>query len=180
MSEGKTQVSEWIFGYGSLMWDAGFEFIEKRPATVSGWHRRFALLSTLAWGTSERPGLSAALFPGGTCLGYALGVGEGMVGQVTEILDAREFRYDKKEITIRDRDGASFLATTYVRRPACDFFLDETSPNALAPYVIQGSGKKGTSLEYLEKTVGALDELKSGPTSAHALLKHVRFLKTDI
>src|SRR5690349_5858069 len=29
----------WVFGYGSLIWRPDFEFAERRPAKVHGWHR---------------------------------------------------------------------------------------------------------------------------------------------
>ena len=29
----------WIFGYGSLIWRPDYEFVERRPARVHGWHR---------------------------------------------------------------------------------------------------------------------------------------------
>ena len=31
----------WLFGYGSLIWKADFPFIERRPASIAGWVRRF-------------------------------------------------------------------------------------------------------------------------------------------
>ena len=31
----------WLFGYGSLIYKAGFDYTEHRPATITGWARRF-------------------------------------------------------------------------------------------------------------------------------------------
>ena len=33
--------SVWLFGYGSLIFKADFPFIERRPASIAGWTRRF-------------------------------------------------------------------------------------------------------------------------------------------
>jgi len=33
----------WVFAYGSLIWDPGFEFAEARPALLRGYHRAFCL-----------------------------------------------------------------------------------------------------------------------------------------
>ena len=35
----------WVFGYGSLLWKPGFEFVEKRPALLYGYHRSFCIWS---------------------------------------------------------------------------------------------------------------------------------------
>ena len=31
----------WLFGYGSLIYKAGFDYIERAPATIEGWVRRY-------------------------------------------------------------------------------------------------------------------------------------------
>lgn len=31
----------WLFGYGSLIWKADFDYLERRPAAITGWARRF-------------------------------------------------------------------------------------------------------------------------------------------
>ncbi len=33
----------WVFGYGSLLWDPGFEYEERRPALLYGYHRSFCV-----------------------------------------------------------------------------------------------------------------------------------------
>ena len=58
-----------MFGYGSLMWQPDFRYVERRPAMLWGWHRAHALISTAAWGSAERPGLILTLLRGGACLG---------------------------------------------------------------------------------------------------------------
>ena len=35
----------WVFGYGSLMWQPGFDYLEKQPARLHGWHRSFCVYS---------------------------------------------------------------------------------------------------------------------------------------
>jgi cation transport protein ChaC len=35
----RTESDLWVFGYGSLMWRAGFEFTERRQARLIGGHR---------------------------------------------------------------------------------------------------------------------------------------------
>lgn len=51
----------WVFGYGSLMWNPGFDFAERREAALPGYHRSFCLWSVRYRGTPARPGLVVAL-----------------------------------------------------------------------------------------------------------------------
>jgi cation transport protein ChaC len=55
----------WVFAYGSLMWNPGFEVAASEDAVAFGWHRAFALRIERLRATSEAPGLMLALRPAG-------------------------------------------------------------------------------------------------------------------
>ena len=59
--DGHAQV--WLFGYGSLIYKADFPYIERRPASIEGWTRRFWQGSHEHRGTPMAPGLTGC--PGG-------------------------------------------------------------------------------------------------------------------
>src|SRR5262249_26280423 len=62
----------WVFGYGSLMWDPGFHFVEVRRANVEGYKRRFTLKIEIARGSPGHPALMLSLEQQpGCCAGLA-------------------------------------------------------------------------------------------------------------
>lgn len=46
-----------VFGYGSLMWRPGFDYLDARPATAVGARRALCVWSNAYRGSPERPGL---------------------------------------------------------------------------------------------------------------------------
>ena len=53
LSEWGGQEDLWVFGYGSLIWRPDFDYAERRPALVHGWHRALKMWSRINRGTPE-------------------------------------------------------------------------------------------------------------------------------
>src|SRR6202011_2146614 len=64
----------WVFGYGSLMWRPGFDFLEQVPARLIGEPRALCVYSFDHRGTPEKPGLVLGLDRGGAARGIAFRV----------------------------------------------------------------------------------------------------------
>ncbi|HEY0235981.1 MAG TPA: gamma-glutamylcyclotransferase, partial [Afipia sp.] len=80
----------WVFGYGSLMWRPGFDYLEEVPARLIGEHRALCVYSINHRGTQERPGLVLGLDRGGACQGTAFRVAEAHRTETLAYLRRRE------------------------------------------------------------------------------------------
>ena len=150
----------WIFGYGSLMWNPGFPFIDKRHAVLRGFHRRFCIRSTIYRGTPEQPGLVLGVDAGGECNGMAFRVARAEREQVIGYLIAREMRnqvYTPTWVSVLI-DGEPHDALTFVvRRDHRQFTCLPESETA--EIIASCAGQNGSNYEYLENTVHALHAL---------------------
>jgi cation transport protein ChaC len=63
--------TDWVFAYGSLIWNPEFDFEHSERARLQGYHRAFCISSTRYRGTPEQPGVVLGLDRGGTCIGLA-------------------------------------------------------------------------------------------------------------
>ena len=63
----------WVFGYGSLIWNPGFDVAEQAIARLEGYQRSFCMRSIHHRGTVADPGLVLALDASGSafCDGVA-------------------------------------------------------------------------------------------------------------
>jgi glutathione-specific gamma-glutamylcyclotransferase len=63
--------ADWIFAYGSLIWNPEIDFELAELGKVYGKHRNFCIQSTMYRGTPECPGVVLGLDQGGSCVGMA-------------------------------------------------------------------------------------------------------------
>jgi cation transport protein ChaC len=151
----------WVFGYGSLIWKPEFDFDARRAAQVHGYHRRLCLHSVHYRGTHDCPGIVAGLDRGGSCLGMAYRIAAARVPQVFGQLWEREmflgsYRPTWMRAHLRGGGTAQVLAFV-VRRDACNY-AGRLSERQLLDILVRACGTRGTSLEYLQRTVAALHE----------------------
>jgi cation transport protein ChaC len=166
----------WVFGYGSLIWNPCFHFVERRVVTVAGWHRRFCLWTSLGRGTQERPGLMLGLERGGACRGVAFRLAPEAVECELDIVWRREMVTSAyRPAWVRARSAAEPLwaiAFTINRRhPRYAGRLEEAR---IVEAIATARGPLGPCSEYLFNTVAHLDELGVPDRRLHALCRAVR------
>ena len=167
----------WIFGYGSLMWNPGFPYLEREPALLRGYHRAFCLYSRHYRGTPERPGLVLGLDRGGSCRGFAYRVAERHRDEVHQYLRERELRnyvYVERLLPVNLPRDRRVRARAYVADRSHPQYVGRRPLEELAALVLQGVGINGTCADYLANTVRHLDAFGIKDSLLHELARLVR------
>jgi len=154
----------WVFGYGSLMWRPGFEFLEQRPARLNGAHRALCVISHFHRGTPERPGLVLGLDRGGACRGMAFRVSGKNREQVIQYLREREqvtsvYLEKYRLVDLLDGDRQRVSAVCYLVDRGHAQYSGALSLEEQLTYVKRGHGKSGNNPDYVLATVEALKGL---------------------
>ncbi|WP_088332846.1 gamma-glutamylcyclotransferase [Lacimicrobium sp. SS2-24] len=151
--------SVWLFGYGSLIYKADFPYLQRKPACIYGWQRRFWQGSHDHRGTPEAPGrvLTLVEAPGERCAGMAYEV----TPDTFEHLDHRE-----KNGYLRVFTPLAWLHETgqtqglvYLASADNEAYLGPASDTEIARHIAASKGPSGENSEYLLKLADALREL---------------------
>jgi len=148
----------WIYGYGSLIWRPEFEYAERRPALLHGYHRALCLWSRVNRGTPEQPGLVFGLDAGGSCRGVAFRIGGDHVSDIMEALWRREMpsgAYIPRWLNCRTDDGA-ITALAFTMNRNTDAYVRDLPQEHLLHIVRNAHGSYGPCIDYVLETADAL------------------------
>lgn len=169
----------WVFGYGSLIWNPGFDVAEKQLATLSGFARRFCMRSIHYRGTAEKPGLVLALDPDAnqTCTGVGFRVAAENAPDTLAYLRERElisYAYVEQWHELQLHDGRTVTAVCYVMNHDSDQYCGVLSADAQVDVISTARGSVGPNYEYLYNTVSHLHELGISDPELEKLANRVR------
>lgn len=175
---------EWIFAYGSLMWNPEFPVAETVLARVGGFRRGFFLRSIEHRGTPDRPGLVLALdrAPDLSCQGLALRLPEHGRDKIIARIRARELvtsAYHEHQIDAELSDGRRVQALAYVIDRTHAQYAGALSADQEASIIAHASGGRGSNAEYLYNTVAHLDSLGIGDPALSDLCLRVQRLRGE-
>jgi len=154
----------WVFGYGSLMWKPGFEFLERRSARLFGAHRALCVYSHVHRGTPDKPGLVLGLDRGGACRGVAFRVASKKRDATIDYLRGREqvtgiYRETERPVDLLDGLGERVRALCYLVDRGHAQYAGRLEHEALLQHVRQGHGRSGAGRDYVLATVKELEAL---------------------
>ncbi|TFW27591.1 gamma-glutamylcyclotransferase [Massilia horti] len=164
MDKFDSHASVWLFGYGSLIFKADFPFLERRPASIANWARRFWQGSHDHRGTETAPGRVVTLVPepGAVCHGMAYLV----TPEEFAHLDHREKNgYLRLAIDMRFEDGTSVEGLVYIATHENAAYLGPATEREIARHIAGAAGPSGPNSEYLLELAQALRDL--GKTDPH-------------
>jgi cation transport protein ChaC len=145
----------WVFGYGSLMWKPGFDFVESGLAFVHGYHRSLCIYSHVHRGTPQRPGLVLGLDRGGSCQGVAFRIAGAAREATLRCLRERELVtsvYLEKTVPLRFADGAGARAIAYVVDRGHRQYAGRLPVDDVTRLVSEGVGVNGDNPAYVRNT----------------------------
>lgn len=167
----------WTFGYGSLIWNPEFPFVERVPALLLGYHRDACIASTRYRGTRTAPGLVVGLRRGGSCRGVAFRLAEADVEAAVAALHARELInrvYHARFVPVRLADGRRVSAYAFISDPRHAQFAGGLSLEEKAALIARGRGERGTAIAYFSELIDHLERLGIRDGALHRLVALAR------
>jgi glutathione-specific gamma-glutamylcyclotransferase len=150
--------ADWIFAYGSLIWNPEVDFESSRVGKVYGRHRNFCVRSTQYRGTPALPGVVLGLDTGGSCVGVAYELSQATKTQSIKKLYKREMLnriYTPTLVNVHLGNNQLIKALTFVANRSNDAYLSMTEDqlfNRLNVCV----GDRGANKDYALNTWAAL------------------------
>jgi glutathione-specific gamma-glutamylcyclotransferase len=154
----------WVFAYGSLIWNRGFDHVEARTGILYGWHRAFCL----GWdkwfrGNEQHPGLMLSLDRGGQCKGV-------LYRLPPDAVEANLIRLSQRELSFRPSahsprwlnvatEAGPVRAIVFVVDRDGGRYVSGLSIETIADMLASAVGHRGSMAEYLHNTVRHLEEL---------------------
>lgn len=168
----------WIFGYGSLIFRPGFDFLERRRAFVKGWARRFWQGSPDHRGTPRAPGRVVTLVPdeAAACGGCAYRIDRARADEILAALDLREQAgFERHAMALHPALGHAPFAegVTWVAGSSNAHFLGPLPEDAIARWIHERRGPSGPNAEYALRLHAALRALEIDDAHVARIAAHL-------
>lgn len=177
----------WVFGYGSLVWNPGFDFDEKVIGYIKDYKRVFDLACIDHRGTPENPARTCTLeaSEGSVCWGAAFCVRGSLEKQklAMEYLERRECEYDQKTVVDFYKEGGTsdkpaitgvLVFTSTPDKVSNKYYLGPAPLEEMASQIATAFGPCGNNRDYLFSLEKALFDIGHEDDSIIELANEVR------
>ncbi|XP_011006655.1 PREDICTED: cation transport regulator-like protein 2 [Populus euphratica] len=176
----------WVFGYGSLVWNPGFEYDEKVIGFIKDYRRVFDLACIDHRGTPESPARTCTLenVEGAICWGAAYCVRGGAERErlSMEYLERRECEYDKKTLVDFYKEGEPsepaltgvIVFTSTPDKLSNKYYLGPAPLEEMARQIATAHGPCGNNRDYLFSLERAMFAIGHEDDTVIELAKEVR------
>lgn len=150
---------EWVFAYGSLIWNPEFDHDHVELTRIHGFHRSFCIRSIRHRGTPEAPGVVLGLDRGGSCVGMVYHLAERERIEAVRVLYDREMQqhvYVPRMLSARLADGRAVHALTFVANRSSSAY-QRLADEEIVRRMNQCRGQRGLNREYLLNTWQSLE-----------------------
>ena len=153
---------DWVFAYGSLIWNPEFDYSRSELGRLHGYHRAFCVRSSHYRGTPEQPGIVLGLDRGGSCTGMVFQLTAAHRARSIAKLFAREMPsatarvYLPRIVRVHLQSGLSVRALTFVADPSTGAYA-KLSDGEIVARMARCCGIRGPNVDYLFNTIRALE-----------------------
>ena len=153
--------ANWVFAYGSLIWNPGIVYRRAERARLYGYHRAFCIRSTRYRGTPEQPGVVLGLDRGGACAGLAFELDPASRMEALQALFQREVPdwaervYRPTLVRAHLARGEPVMALAFVAESASRWYR-RLSESELIDTLRASCGQRGPNRDYAINTWAAL------------------------
>ncbi len=153
----------WVFAFGSLMWNPGFEHDISDSAVLPGWERKFHIWTTVARGTPERPGLGLCLEKSDKdCKGLVYRLLPKNEDKDWDALWYREMNsgvYQSRWVDVDTENHGTVTALTFVADIEHQQYAGPLPIDVMAEIMAGACGRYGRCRDYLAGTVEEMEKL---------------------
>ena len=169
----------WVFGYGSLIWRPGFDYLDRVPAHTIGLHRSLCVYSFDHRGTPERPGLVLGLDFGGACRGIAYRVAAVKRAATIGYLREREqttavYREMMRGVWLEGQPERRIEALCYVVDRGHPQYAGRLTHDRQLHVVRQGHGRSGNNRDYVLAAVKEIERQGYRDAELHLLAERLK------
>jgi glutathione-specific gamma-glutamylcyclotransferase len=152
--------ADWVFAYGSLIWNPEVDFDSFYVGKVFGRHRNFCVRSTKYRGTPTSPGVVLGLDTGGSCVGVVYQLTQKTKIQSIEKLYKREMLnriYTPILVNVYLEEGRTVQALTFAANRSNEAYVSMTD-DQLVSRLSACAGERGANRDYALNTWRSLKE----------------------